>query len=98
MASNGTSKVCLLGSIALLAIACGDNRGLHSGVSSKKVLKDLSSKDIKKICDAANDFISAALPPDLIAKAGCAQQGLQTGTFEACQITTQACLESLMGD
>src|SRR5689334_9041399 len=95
MALNGTGASWRLGAIALLAIACGSDGGLHSGVAGDKALKDLTSKEIEKICDAANDFIDAALPPSLIAKAACSQNALQTGSIETCRLATQACLDAL---
>src|SRR6476620_4035989 len=76
MASNSADKSWLLVVIAFFAIACGNGDGFNSGLSGKKALKDLSSKDLKKFCDEADDYISAALPPGLIAKAQCAQQAL----------------------
>jgi hypothetical protein len=98
MASNGAGKVWLFIAITSFAIACGNNGGFNSGLSGKKALKDLSSKDLKKFCDAADDYISAALPPEQLAKAQCAQQALQTMDYAQCQVAYQACVDQLMGD
>lgn len=98
MASNNAGKVWLFLAIAACAIACGNGDGFKSGLSSKKALKDLSSKDLKKFCDAADEFISAALPPEQLAKAQCAQQALQTMDYAQCQAAYQGCVDQLMGD
>lgn len=95
MISKRAGTVWLLAAIALSASACNDGGGLHSGVAGDKALEDLSSKEIQKICDAANAFIDAALPPDLIARAACSQQALQSGDLETCQATMQLCLDAL---
>ena len=95
MAWNGTGVSWRLVAIAIFAIACDDDGGLKSGVAGDKALEDLSSKEIEKICDAANDFIDAALPPSLLAKAACSQQALMTGSLEQCRAATQQCLDAL---
>ncbi len=113
MAENRAGRVWMLCSIALWAIACVNSGGLDSGVAGDKQLKNLSNKEIQKICDAADVFIAAALPVDVQARASCAQQALMpfipgpssratpapTGDdYAMCQAAYQQCVDALQGD